>query len=290
MPRLPEGSRFAPHEVPAEFPVTEPDFNRRGDHPGTAPHLHDLFEIGYCYDGSGVFIIADKVFPFKAGDAVVINTREVHVARADPGGTTGWGFVNLDPVRLLAERATGDWLDTSRYCGSGFRNRIDGGREPEIALCIKMILEELRRRDGGYRDMVRALVWRLLLLLERREPRNREPESEVYPEGGDFLRLMPALDYISAHCREPIEVVGLARRCFMSPANFRRLFARTMGCPAKSYIINLRLNTAAALLANSVRPVLEIARICGYGSLPNFNRQFRARFGCTPLHYRRRNQ
>ena len=64
-------------------------FNTRGENPSIGAHIHNLFEIGYCYSGSGVFLIGGKIFTFKPGDAVVITSHEVHLAKGDPGGVTG---------------------------------------------------------------------------------------------------------------------------------------------------------------------------------------------------------
>ena len=68
---------YAPIRLDPEFSVSQPDFNERSSKPIIAPHVHDFLEIGYCYDGNGVVIIEDKILPFKKGDAVLINNREL---------------------------------------------------------------------------------------------------------------------------------------------------------------------------------------------------------------------
>lgn len=272
--------------VDDDFPVGVPDFNTRDEHPDIGPHIHDLFEIGYCFDGTGLFLIGDKILPFKGGDAVVINTHEVHIARGTPGNTTSWGFLHLDPVRLLADSAGSysESLSLSRYCGSAFRNIIDGEVYPEIAQCILQILLEVRDRPEHYRSMVRSLSWRLLLLLNRYY---RGGESADAPQDyQDIERIVPALRYLNDNYSEEINVAKLAELCFASESNFRKLFHRAMGCAPQPYLQRLRLNAAGALLKNSTVSVLKIAQRCGYNNLSNFNRQFRARFGVSPRDYR----
>ena len=272
--------------VDDDFPVGTPDFNTRDEHPDIGPHIHDLFEIGYCFDGTGLFLIGDKILPFKGGDAVVINTHEVHIARGTPGNTTSWGFLHLDPVRLLADSigSYSENLRLSQYCGSAFRNIIDGEAYPEIAHCILQILLEVRDRPDHYRSMVRSLTWRLMLLLNRY---HRGGESSDAPRDyQEIERIMPALRYLNDNYNEEIDVVKLAELCFASESNFRKLFHRAMGCAPQPYLQRLRLNAAATLLKNSSASVLEIAQRCGYNNLSNFNRQFRARFGVSPRDYR----
>ena len=72
--------------VDDEFPVGVPDFNTRDEHPDIGPHIHDLLEIGYCFDGSGLFLIGDKIFTFK-GETRSSSTRTRSTSRAEARGT-----------------------------------------------------------------------------------------------------------------------------------------------------------------------------------------------------------
>ncbi len=269
-------------EVPEDFPVSEPDFNTRNETPDVRPHIHDLFEIGYCYDGSGVFIVGGKMFPFRQGDAVVINTHEVHIAKGSPGETTSWGFLFLDPLRLLAE-STGSYSDTiklSHYCGASFRNIVSGTEHPEITLCIRRILEESRNKPKNYRSMIRSLTWQLLLDLDRYYP--VPAQSEEMPDYRDIARIVPALNHIGANYNREIDIPHLAKLCFTSESNFRKLFHKAMGCAPQPYLQKVRLNVAASMLRSTDSSILEIAQICGFRNLSNFNRQFLVRFGMNP--------
>ena len=274
--------------VDPDFPVSQPDFNTRTEHPDIAPHIHDLFEIGYCFDGTGIFIVGGKVFPFKKGDAVVINTHEVHIAKGSPGGTTSWGFLFLDPIRLLADNigSYSDCLKLSHYCGGAFKNIIDGTEHPEIAECIRNILFEIRDRPKGYRSMIRSLTWQLMLFLNRYY--NAEESEDSGRDYRDIERILPALNYIDAHYNEDIDIPFLAKLCFTSESNFRKLFHKAMGCAAMPYLMRIRLNVASAMLKNSDSSILETALQCGYNSLSNFNRQFRDHFGVSPREFRKR--
>ena len=50
------------------------------------PHFHNLFEVAYCHSGAGVYTIAEKIFPFQAGDVVIVNTKEPHNGVFHGGG------------------------------------------------------------------------------------------------------------------------------------------------------------------------------------------------------------
>ena len=134
--------------------------------------------------------------------------------------------------------------------------------------------------------MIRSLTWQLMLFLNRYYDANES--ADTVRDYRDIERVMPALDYIDAHYNEEIDVPGLAKLCFASESNFRKLFHKAMGCAAMPYLMRIRLNVASAMLKNSDRSILEIALQCGYNSLSNFNRQFRDHFGVSPREFRKR--
>lgn len=281
--------KFAPIRLDPDFPVSEPEFNSRGENPGVAPHIHDALELGYCFEGSGVFLIGKKMFSFKSGDAVVINSREVHIAKSNPGGTTSWGWMYLDPLHLLAENAgsLGECLSISRYCGSSFNNVIDSSLHPLITDCIRRMMLEYRDKHKNYRDMVRALTWQLMIFLRRYYEAGPPSPEEPVQDFSAVARIVPALEYIGENLEKNISVTELARLCFTSQPNFRKLFIKALQCPPQAYIQKLRLNIASALLKNTDTPILSIAQSSGFNNISNFNRQFKSHFGVSPRQYRK---
>ena len=58
---------YEPIPLPADLPIARLGIYRQKDTPITALHLHDHLEIGYCHSGSGVFVIENKLFSYRAG-------------------------------------------------------------------------------------------------------------------------------------------------------------------------------------------------------------------------------
>ncbi len=282
-----EKKEIARVEMPPEFPVSQVDYNVRSETPPIPPHIHDCLELGYCHRGSGVFLVDNKILKFKQGDAVFINSREVHIMYSAPGGETAWSFLNLNQQELLCAYVTGQerWSDVSGYCGTGFNNVIDGDGHPELAGVIREIIECRNRQEPDYRSEIRALIWLLLVRLRRRMP---APGAAAAPEG-IMLRLVPALEHIARHIDSPIEIPQLARLCSTSESNFRKLFHAGVGCSPKAYLQTMRMKFAAVKLAHTATPIIEIAAKCGFGSFSNFNRQFLRHHGVSPSQYRRKN-
>jgi AraC-like DNA-binding protein len=72
----------------------------------------------------------------------------------------------------------------------------------------------------------------------------------------------------------------------LSRSSLHRLFRLQTRMTISSYITQLRIGKACALLLNSQKPVSVIADQVGYRNLANFNRQFKQTKGQTPRRFR----
>lgn len=277
---------LAPIRVSPEFPVAKPDFNTRGDTPTIEPHIHNLCEIGYCFSGTGVFLVANKVLNFKSGDAVFITSQEFHLALGSHGQQTSWGFLNFDPNGLVPFAPENPSIQSilDHCCGKEFNNIIDGTEHPEITLCIKEILLERRDMPPNWKPMIRAGIWKLMLLLERICPEKVGSEFGKYD---DILRIMPALNLMNAHFSKKITLKEMASSCHTSIPNFRKLFYKAMGIAPYPYLSQLRIRYACSQLENQEISINRIAELAGFNILCNFNRQFKAVMGIPPSLYRK---
>ncbi len=79
----------------------------------------------------------------------------------------------------------------------------------------------------------------------------------------------------------------LANRLNLSLSRTAHVVREETGCGFKELQLANRLNHASALLRTTNLPVAEVARNCGFATLPNFHRLFKQRFGKTPLEYRK---
>ena len=99
--------------------------------------------------------------------------------------------------------------------------------------------------------------------------------------------VLRALDLIEAQLHAPIPLHQIARRAGFSLWHFHRIFAEQTGESLGSYIRRRRLTAAAADLAATHRPVLDIALEYQFESHEAFTRAFKAALGTTPSAYRR---
>lgn len=102
-----------------------------------------------------------------------------------------------------------------------------------------------------------------------------------------YHRLSPAVSYLHAHYCEEIDASTLAELCYLSPAQFYRMFRRAYDKTPLEYRNDLRMRQARLLLLEEDYSVTEIARQLGFESLYYFSRVFHRSTGLSPTAYRK---
>jgi two-component system, response regulator YesN len=87
-------------------------------------------------------------------------------------------------------------------------------------------------------------------------------------------------DYAAA-----LTVRTLSKAIGRQPAYLGRVFRQVVGSTVRDYLTGVRLNRAAQLIREGVK-IEAVALSVGYRSKKNFYRQFKRRYGTTPLPYR----
>jgi AraC-like DNA-binding protein len=98
--------------------------------------------------------------------------------------------------------------------------------------------------------------------------------------------LLRAKDLVDARYRDPLDVKTLTRAAKLSPAHFSREFKRAFGDSPHQYLLNRRLERAAALLRTTDRSIADVCFTVGLRSVGSFTTTFGKRFGMTPTEYR----
>ena len=94
-------------------------------------------------------------------------------------------------------------------------------------------------------------------------------------------------EYMVAHLSEPMTIAQLAARFHTSPTALKDCFRQLYGRPLHQYLLECRVQKAAALLREGRLPVTEVAAAVGYTSASQFGVAFKRRFHLTPSQFRR---
>jgi transcriptional regulator GlxA family with amidase domain len=181
--------------------------------------------------------------------------------------TTHWRRAEQLARRFAAVRVEPDRIhirDGNVWTSAGISAGID--------LSLALVAD-----DSG--DAVAQAVAREMVVYYRR-PGGQSQFSALAELGETSEMFAPLLDWIRANLAQRLTVEVLAEQAGMSPRNFSRAFARTVGVSPARAVERLRLEVARERVENSSTPIEAIARATG----PN---ACAARL-CGPLANRRR--
>ncbi|WP_089886210.1 AraC family transcriptional regulator [Citreimonas salinaria] len=104
--------------------------------------------------------------------------------------------------------------------------------------------------------------------------------------------LRRAVAFIHAHFADPLRLDTIAAHCGLSPRALQIGFRKAFDLTPMEYLRQVRLDSAHYRLSRRRDPegVGDVAHACGFSHLGRFARDYRARFGDSPVRRRRRAQ
>ena len=92
---------------------------------------------------------------------------------------------------------------------------------------------------------------------------------------------------LTADLRKHIPVRLLAEKFSVWETSLKNYFRGVYGQNISTYLREVRMKAAAEFLANTSRPIADIAEQVGYSNQGKFAAVFKKQFGMSPLEYRR---
>lgn len=229
-------------------------------------HVHSHAEIGLCLEGSGVFFIGERVYPFQKGDVSFVASGTPHIAQSDAASPSRWWFLSYRQSFFSKEE-----------------ERRDGVlRDEDCRALLELMRHEADRPDDGSRPICTALLQAGLRMLAR-----AANAAEALRESAELNAVLPALQYMARYYAQPLTTPQLAALCHVSESYFRVLFRESVGTTPLAWLTRMRMLAAAEALRESDKPIAAIAADTGYADLSAFNRQFKRFYGLAPRDYRR---
>ncbi len=254
-------------------------------------HFHPEFQISYIIKGQGTRFIGDNVQTFKEGDLVLTPPNLPHLWRSDEP------YFEKDSP--LSTHAMVIYFDQNLISSS----LLD--REEFYAL--KKLVENASRGIEFYGDTpisVYRLMQsigpkkgfrRIINLLEILEVMANSETYHLLSSPGytnafktdDAEKMQLVYDYVMKNFRTKIELQDVADLLNMTTTSFCRYFKPRANKTFTRFVNEIRIGNSRKLLLEDNFNISQISYECGFNTLSNFNRQFKAIVEMSPQEYRK---
>jgi AraC-like DNA-binding protein len=259
-------------------------------------HWHDYYELWLATAGRGQYRCGNHQFAFRCGDVILVDPLKIHgvvrmervhaplvvffrrEAVASGGSLVDLGFLSawdrrpdFTPPRLRAESPAAAAVHRAllHLAQSWFRSEPNEARLLQLKFHLVETLLQLRAAFPTHGPSAR-------------EPQPWRAEREA--------RLGRVLEYVAQHCQTRLPQAAAAKVAGMSTSRFRAFFKATTGWGFGDYLRDVRLERAARLLREDSGSVAEVAYHTGFADQSHLQRLFKAKYGISPLAYRRQHQ
>ncbi len=261
-------------------------------------HRHDYFEVLFFIEGKAPQRISTREHSARRGTIFFIAPMTPHQARFNAADTCYVLYFDLAFLRPDIAAAPGE-IDADllarvpHLAPFAYQDQIDYVlAEPDIDL-LKSLCDRMLAERGSPRlcsaEIVRAHLVLLLAEITRRyEDRIGALMREQPPGGGGGRRVKGAVNFITAHLGEKIQLADAARKVAVSPNYLASLLKRETGKTFGELVTEKRMERARELLTFTELRVSQVAEAAGYDDYDYFCRRFKQIAGCTPLEFRAR--
>lgn len=247
-------------------------------------HQHGEIQISYILKGSGTLIVGDSINEYKVGDVVVIGGNQAHVFKSDVDSSKesimytlffgmdsfGKSFFELPDLALA-----NSFFEKCRYGMKLISNKEK----------IKSLFESLPQQNKVEQ------ISSLLLIINLIGKSDTLPLSSfVYQKDysdKEGKRMGKVIKYVMENFHDPITLEKVSEQANMTKNAFCRYFKKRTNKTFFQFLIEVRIENACKLLLNEHDlSVSQVSEKCGFNTMANFNRKFKALKGCAPSKYR----
>ena len=253
-------------------------------------HWHQEMEICYIKHGTGKYLINGIEYNFSQGDIFLISNDEIHLCYDDKDLVMQ--VTMFDPNFLQNGIATPFDYDYIRpfvessecFCNKLNANDYITAQLSEILLDIET---EYVAMQKGYTLMIKAMILKFLALIIRHCFANDQYSSKNTISQKTSEKIRQIITYIDDHYSENINLKFISEHFDISKPYLCSAFKTLTGNSLIDFLIKKRIIEAKILLSTTDRSILKISEECGFGSLSNFNHQFKSLVGYSPSEYRK---
>lgn len=253
------------------------------------PHTHDFLEMAVVVRGAATYVTQGSRRTIAPGDVVIVRPGGWH-AFEDPCGFEVYN-VYLGPELLQSELA---WvLDHPRLAralihGGESTVRLHRSARERVTRWLNQMLRAAESSAVGDCRASSTAILQLGLLTCVLSEVSSISVGEASRQTSISHEVKRVITMMAADLAHPWSVGELAVRVGLSESQLHRRFAGQIGFAPIQWLVRIRAEKAASLLAGTDATVASIGRSVGWAD-PNYaSRRFRNVYQMTPSEYRAR--
>lgn len=254
-------------------------------------HCHDELEFLIVTEGKATFQIDTSYFEVLAGQAIFINSDEIHGGFSLNDSTCSYSAIVFDPVMLCSntcdalqikfiEPIIKKTLTLPKYLGGEL------AWEKEVLSHMNFIINVFNSKCQTYELMIKAhlyLILSALIVNNSQTLYKKETSADIFKTE----RLKSILSYIHCNYSNKISIKALADQVSMSEGHFCRFFKQMTRRTPIDYINYYRISKASKLLESSDKKIFDIAMDVGFNNFSYFINIFNHYMKSTPSEYKK---
>ena len=249
-------------------------------------HTYDALKIVRVTDGSGIWNINGTDFSVSRDDLIVLGSHDVRFVKdVTCGEALKIEQVEFMPITLYPWQACADFFFRASAKKRNILSR-DSIHHKRILDGFDAIREEVAANERSKNAYITQLLIGMVISASRIVSPTGESASILTNNQYDIV--CDAIRYINNHFANDLSRECLAKKYYISPSHFSRIFKEYSGVCLQEYIMCCRVSGAIRLLETTDRAVLDIAFECGFSSSSGFYKAMKKITGKTPQDFRKK--
>lgn len=255
-------------------------------------HWHEHFEIIHVNYGIGHFKIDNSIYTLSEGDAVIVNSRELHSGYTCDNHICNYDALVFDMKFLqnsLDDVCMQEYIKPLLLNEKRFKSLICPleGTKKQALYILRSLITACRERTPYYELYIKSQLYLLLFMLYASNA-VIDCKAEISGKPGVNLdAIKDALNYIDNHFSEKLTIEVIADVARLSKYHFIRVFKATTAMNTTEYINMIRINQAEKCFHLTNLSITEVAASCGFNNLSYFIKIFKNYKKLTPYQYKK---
>ena len=244
-------------------------------------HWHEDIELLIPLKGHLNYNVNGQVFCLEAGDAIWINSRQLHYGYSIDGTNCEYICICFRPDLLCSSEEIRNRYVLPVLTDHTLPHLVFRASNPAHGPILDLLREIWEVREKNMTALGKLFeLWQMILELTN--------QSDREPVGQDTAILRKMLECIRTQYANRLVLADIAAAGGICRSKCCQIFKEQMRTSPNEYLASYRLERAAELLRESKLSITEIANACGFGSSSYFAESFGKQKGCTPSEYRRK--